>query len=75
MNTCTTLSATSKLFSCFSKGGISEETEMCSPLARHHLRQQQDPWTLQLPSPLTEVVWDVVTSGADLNCPNLQILL
>lgn len=58
----------SKQSSYFSKGGISEETEMCSPLTRHHLWQQQDPRTLQIPSPVTEVVWDVVTSGADWDC-------
>lgn len=45
---------------------------MRSPLARHHLWQQQDPWTPQLPSPVTEVAWDVVTSGAGWDCPDLQ---
>lgn len=64
----------SKQPSYFSKGGISEETEKCSRLARHHLWQQQEPQTPQLPSPVTEVAWDVVTSGADWDWPDLQTL-
>lgn len=47
---------------------------MRSPLATHHPWQQQDPWTLQLPHPVTEVAWDVATSGADWGCPDLQTL-
>lgn len=68
------MSATNKQSSYSSKGGISEETETCSPLASHHLWQQQDSWTLQLPSLVTEVACDVVISGAAWDCPDLQTL-